>query len=192
MRGDPLEMLTTDPPPSASPPTSAAWISARAGHVLRSIVSMSSARRICSKEPTKRAPPMVLTRWSIRPNCAIAVSTRRLGRVSSSMEPRTAATSIPSARRPCSAADSATGSRPLITTEAPSRPRRRAHERPMLGCAVDPGTTATRSANRMERRSSAMAVIVRCGQVRTVWPCGHPVVGHPVGPATTSSTTDVP
>ena len=44
-------------------------------------------------------------------------------------------------------AANADSSRPLMTTDAPSWPRRRADDRPMLGSADDPVTTATLPVN---------------------------------------------
>ena len=39
LRGEPLETLTTAPPPSASPPPMAAWTSASVGQVFSSTVA---------------------------------------------------------------------------------------------------------------------------------------------------------
>ena len=147
--GAPLEMFTTDPPPSARPPDRAACSRASAGQVLRATVSTKPARSITSNEPAKCGPPIVFTRWSIRPKCSVAAWTRRTGVPSSSIDPATATTLIPRAKRARSVAANVAGSRPLITTEAPSRPKRTAQERPMLGSAEEPGTTATRPLNRL-------------------------------------------
>ena len=40
-------------------------------------MSTSPALSITSNEPAKCGPPMVFTRWSIRPKCSVAASTRR-------------------------------------------------------------------------------------------------------------------
>jgi hypothetical protein len=54
------------------------------------------------------------------------------------IEPATAITSTPASPSSFSASCNGASDRPLITTEAPSRPSRAAHARPMLGLADEP------------------------------------------------------
>ena len=63
--------------------------------------------------------------------------------VSVSIDPATPTASSPSARKADSADITRSASRPLMTTDAPSRARRSAQDRPMLGSAVEPVTMAT-------------------------------------------------
>ena len=55
---------------------------------------------------------------------------------------------------------SRSSSRPLMTTDAPSLARRRAHERPMLGSAVEPVTMATRPAKRWPLSAGSIVCIL--------------------------------
>src|SRR3954447_8656528 len=75
---------------------------------------------------------------------------------SSSSDPATPTTRRPSARSSFCASSTASGERPLMTTDAPSRARRVAVERPMLGLWVDPVTTATVPLKRMPALLSLM------------------------------------
>ena len=84
----------------------------------------------------------------MRPNASMARSVSTATASSLSMDPTTPTASRPSARSSASVAATRSGSRPLTTTDAPSRARRNALDRPMLGSAVEPVTMATRPENR--------------------------------------------
>ena len=148
LRGEPLEMATTEPAVSPSPRASAARMRARVGHVLSRKVSRNCSSLMASKGSGWGAPPTVLTMRSMRPNVSMARSVSSVTAGSVSMDPTTPTTSRPWERKAVSADATRSLSRPLITTDAPSRARRRAHDLPMLGSAVDPVTMATRPENR--------------------------------------------
>ena len=168
LRGEPLEMATTEPPASPRPRASAARMSARVGQVLSRNVSRSCSSLMVSNGNGCGAPPTVLTRRSIRPNASRARSVRSETAGSVSIDPVTATTSRPSERKADSADATRPSSRPLMTTEAPSRARRRAHDRPMLGSAVDPVTMATRPENRCPPADAAGSP--RSARFRSVGP----------------------
>ena len=137
--GDPLEIVTTDPALSPRPRSSAARIKAMVGQVLSRMVSRSCSSLMASNESGWGAPPTVLTTRSMRPNASIARSVSTATAASVSIDPTTPTTRSPSARMAASAEATRPASRPLITTEAPPRASRRAHDRPMLGSARGTG-----------------------------------------------------
>src|SRR4051794_34259446 len=126
------------------------------GQVLRATVPRKVSRVIVRPDPMPGAPPTVLTMAVTGPNSLTAVATRRSDMPSSSIEPATPTTFRPSACISFCASSTASGERPLMTTDAPSRARRVAVERPMLGLWVDPVTTATVPLKRMPALLSLM------------------------------------
>ena len=163
LRGEPLEMVTTDPARSARPRPSAARIRARVGQVLIRTVSRSCASVMASKLRGNGAPPTVLTSRSMPPNASTARPTSASAADSVSIGPTTPITSYPSAPMARTAESSRSWSRPLMTTDAPSRASRMAHDRPMLGSAVDPVTMATLPVNRCSAPSLATVLLAGVG-----------------------------
>ena len=108
----------------------------------------------------------------MRPNAATARSVRTATASSSSMDPTTPTAANPSARNVASVEATRSSSRPLMTTDAPSRARRKAQDRPMLGSAVEPVTTATWPENRCAppTKAASVRVVRSAGPMRSSCP----------------------